>query len=176
MKMLILVALVGLTGSALAAAATGTTEILQQRTADGRLLLTDRPAAGAKTERSWQVEREDPAAARQRAIDVKAEANLVSERVQRMLDQQRRDDDAQRMRLYDRDRMSALDAQDGISYGYGGGGWATPFRGSRFTGLPIGDVGIMDPTGTRGENRHHGGHGGHGGHGKPSESGSHGSH
>ena len=44
-------------------------------------------SAGAKTERTWQVEREDPAAARQRAIDVKAEANLVTERVQRMLDQ-----------------------------------------------------------------------------------------
>lgn len=179
MNKLILVALLGLSGSALAAAATGTTEILQQRTADGRLLLTDHPAAGAKTERSWQVEREDPAAARQRAIDVKAEANLVSERIQRMLDH----DDAQRTRQaslqYDRDRMSALDAQDGVTYGYGygGGGWATPFRGSRFTGLPVGDVGIMDPTGTRGENRHHGhGHDGHGGHGKPSGSGSRGSH
>ena len=32
-----------------------TTKILQQRTPDGRILLTDQPLRGAKTERSWQV-------------------------------------------------------------------------------------------------------------------------
>ena len=41
-------------------------------------------------------------------------------------------------------------AQDGVSYGYaGGGGWATPFRASRHPGPRVGDAGIMDPTGTR---------------------------
>jgi hypothetical protein len=126
MQKLLAVALLGFVcagpaGAAVAAPAT--VQILQQRTADGSLLLTDRPAPGAKTERSWQVQREDPAAARQRAIDVKAEANLVSERVQRMLDRQRRDDDAQRMRLeslqLDGDRAAAYDQQDGITYGIG---------------------------------------------------------
>jgi hypothetical protein len=157
------------------AAATEATQVLQQRTADGRLLLTDRPAPGAKTERSWQIEREDPAAARQRALDVKAEATLVAERVQRMLEQQqqqRADDDAQRMRMaglqLERDRLAGLNAQDGISYGYGnvyGGGWpAVPFRASRHPGPRVGDVGIMDPTGTRRMG------GRHGGRGKPSGS------
>ena len=106
-----------------------------------------RPAPGAKTERSWQVSAPDRAAERQRAIDVKAEANLVSERIQRSLDNQRRaDDEAQRMRLaylqLERDRMAAQGAQDGISYGYAGGyGWPTPFRASRKPGLPVGDTG-----------------------------------
>ena len=140
------------------AAATEATQVLQQRTADGRLLLTDRPAPGAKTERSWQIEREDPAAARQRALDVKAEASLVAERVQRLLDrqqQQRADDDAQRMRLaalqLERDRLAGLTAQDGVSYGnvYGGAWPVVPFRASRHPGPRVGDVGIMDPTGTR---------------------------
>lgn len=99
------------------AAATSST-IVQQRTSDGSILLTDRPLAGAKTERSWQVYIEDPVAARQRAIDVKAEANLVSERVQRAIEQQRRADlDAERLRLsrLDVDRGSA--AYDGDGYG-----------------------------------------------------------
>jgi hypothetical protein len=146
------------------AAAEATTKILQQRTADGSILLTDQPSPGAKTERTWQVNAQDRAAERQRAIDVKAEANLVSERIQRSLDNQRRaDDEAQRMRLaylqLERDRAAA-GAQDGISYGYAGGyGWPTPFRASRSTGLPVGDTGVMDPTGTRGMGGHRGDHG-----------------
>jgi hypothetical protein len=155
-------------------AAAETTKILQQRTPDGSILLTDQPSPGAKTERSWQVSAPDRAAERQRAIDVKAEANLVSERVQRSIDSQRRaDDEAQRMRLaylqLERDRMGAPGAQDGIGYGYAGGyGWPTPFRASRKPGLPVGDTGVMDPTGTRGE-----GH--RGGQARPKGSGSPGS-
>ena len=158
------------------AAATEATQVLQQRTADGRLLLTDRPAPGAKTERSWQLEREDPAAARQRALDVKAEASLVAERVQRMLEQQqqqRADDDAQRMRLaslrLERDRLAGLTAQDDISYGnvYGGAWPMVPFRASRHPGPRVGDVGIMDPTGTRRMGARHGGHGNPSGSGSP---------
>ena len=160
------------------AAAEATTKILQQRTPDGSILLTDQPSPGAKTERTWQVNPQDRAAERQRAIDVKAEANLVSERIQRSLDSQRRaDDDAQRMRLaylqLERDRAAAMSAQDGVSYGYAGGyGWPTPFRASRKPGLPVGDTGVMDPTGTRGEGLR-GGNGG--GHAKPKGSGSPGS-
>ncbi len=155
------------------AAAEATTQILQQRTRDGSILLTDHAAPGAATERSWQVRAEDPAAARQRAIDVKAEANLVTERIQRSIEsQQRADDEAQRLRLasfqleHDRSAMP-----DGVSYGYAGGsGWATPFRASRFPGPRVGDVGIIDLTGTRGMDGRHRGHRGggrHGGPGKP---------
>lgn len=157
------------------AAAEATTKILQQRTPDGGILLTDQPSPGAKTERSWQVSVPDRAAERQRAIDVKAEANLVSERIQRSIDNQRRaEDEAQRMRLaylqLERDRLAMLGAQDGISYGYAGGyGWTTPFRASRKPGLRVGDTGVMDPTGTRGENVKGGGHA------KPKGSGSPGS-
>jgi len=155
------------------AAAEATTKILQQRTPDGSILLTDQPSPGAKTERSWQVTGQDRAAERQRAIDVKAEANLVSERIQRSIDSQRRaDDEAQRMRLaylqLERDRAATTGAQDGISYGYAGGyGYPTPFRASRHPGPRIGDTGIMDPTGTRGE-------GSRGPHAKPKGSGSRG--
>jgi hypothetical protein len=176
MHKLLAVAFIAASCAGPAGAATAeATQVLQQRTADGRLLLTDRPAPGARTERSWQIEREDPAAARQRALDIKAEANLVAERVQRMLDQQRQqraDDDAQRMRLaalqLERDRLTGLNAQDDISYGNAyGGGWAVvPFRASRHPGPRVGDVGIMEPTGTRRMV------GRPAGHGKPTGSGS----
>jgi hypothetical protein len=174
------IVLLAVAGSLPSLAAAEATKILQQRTPDGSILLTDQPSPGAKTERSWHVNVSDRAAERQRAIDVKAEANLVSERIQRSIDSQRRaDDEAQRTRLayaqLERDRMAALSTQDGISYGYAGGvGWATPFRASRQPGLRVGDTGVMDPTGTRGEGRHNG-RGGHGGHDKPSEPKSRGS-
>ena len=162
MRYVAALALVAVASSLPSLGAAETTKILQQRTPDGSILLTDQPSPGAKTERSWQVAPQDRAAERQRAIDVKAEANLVSERIQRSIDSQRRaDDEAQRMRLaslaLERDRLGA---QDGIGYGYAvGGGWPVPFRASRHPGLPVGDVGIMDPTGTRGERGHRGDHG-----------------
>ncbi len=85
-------------GPLLAEAAAATTEIIQQRTSDGRVLLTDRPSAGAKTERSWRLAAEDPAAARRRALDVQVEAQIVSERVERRIAMQQRllDEDMQR--------------------------------------------------------------------------------
>jgi hypothetical protein len=176
MRQLAALALLAVAGSLPSlAAAESTTRILQQRTPDGSILLTDQPSAGAKTERSWQVSTPDRAAERQRAIDVKAEANLVSERIQRSIDSQRRaDDEAQRMRLaylqLERDRQAMAGAQDGVSYGYAGGyGYPTPFRASRHPGPRIGDTGIMDPTGTRGE-------GARGPHAKPKGSGSRGNH
>ncbi len=103
MRTIVLLAVAALAGGPLLAAAeaAATTEILQQRTADGRILLTDRPSAGAKTERSWRMEAEDPAAARRRALDVKVEAQLVSERIERRIAQQERllDEDMQRRSL-----------------------------------------------------------------------------
>jgi hypothetical protein len=173
MRYLTALALVAVATSLPSLAAAETTKILQQRTPDGSILLTDQPSPGAKTERSWQVSSPDRAAERQRAIDVKAEANLVSERIQRSLDSQRRaDDEAQRMRLayaqLERDRAATPGTQDGMGYasGYAGGyGWPTPFRASRHPGLRVGDTGVMDPTGTRGE-------GFRPGHAKPKGSGS----
>jgi hypothetical protein len=154
------------------AAAEATTKILQQRTPDGSILLTDQPSPGAKTERSWQVTGQDRAAERQRAIDVKAEANLVSERIQRSIDSQRRADDEARMRL------AYLQMERDPRRGAGHAGRhrlrlrrrlrrPIPFRASRHPGLPVGDIGIMDPTGTRGEMFR-------GGHAKPRGSGSRG--
>ncbi len=51
MRSILLLAVAALAGapSLATAAAAATTEIIQQRTADGRVLLTDRPSAGAKT-------------------------------------------------------------------------------------------------------------------------------
>jgi len=178
MRYIAALALVAVASSLPSLAAAETTKILQQRTPDGSILLTDQPSPGAKTERSWQVAPQDRAAERQRAIDVKAEANLVSERIQRSIDSQRRaDDEAQRMRLaslaLERDRQAGLAAQDGYGYGYAvGGGWPVPFRASRHPGLPVGDTGIMDPTGTRGER---GQRGQRGDHGKPNRPTPHGS-
>ena len=86
-------------------------QIYQQRAADGRIVLTDRPSATAVTERTWQVERDDPAAAQRRADDVRREADTVSERVQRRIDAQERyaaESDLERMRLAQREREFQL--------------------------------------------------------------------
>ena len=112
---------------------------------------------GAKTERVVAGQRPGPAAERQRAIDVKAEANLVSERIQRSHRQpaprrrrsathapglppararsSRDDRRARRHQLRLRRRLRLPDA----------------LPASRHPGPRIGDTGIMDPTGTRGE-------------------------
>ena len=86
-------------------------QIYQQRAADGRIVLTDRPSPTAVTERTWQVERDDPAAAQRRASDVRREADAVSERVQRRIDAQERyaaENDLERMRLAQREREFQL--------------------------------------------------------------------
>jgi hypothetical protein len=59
--------------------------IYQQRTADGRTLLTDRPVAGAVTQRTWQTTPEDAAAAQQRREEARLEALAVNERIERQL-------------------------------------------------------------------------------------------
>jgi hypothetical protein len=113
-----------------AGAAAGTTQVVQQRLSDGRILLTDQPVRGATTERSWDVQVDDPAAARQRAAAVSAEAAQVSERIQRMIEQDRRADIER-----ERTRLAALamaqqqqqrDDEPGyyggvVPYGYGTG-------------------------------------------------------
>jgi hypothetical protein len=98
-------------------------QIYQQRDADGHIVLTDRPAAKSVTERTWQMNREDPAAAQQRALEVKREADAVSERVQRSIEAQLRrsaEEDLMRMRLAMVERQSEASYDDGddIAYGY----------------------------------------------------------
>ena len=84
-------------------------QIYQQRAADGSIVLTDRPSASALTERTWQLQHEDPVAAQQRARDVRNEAQIVSERIARQLEaQQRRATDDDRMRM----RVARLDNDD----------------------------------------------------------------
>jgi predicted membrane chloride channel (bestrophin family) len=63
--------------------------IYQQRTADGRIVLTDRPLAGAVTQRTWQTAPEDADAARQRREEARLEALAVNERIQRQLEAER---------------------------------------------------------------------------------------
>jgi hypothetical protein len=65
--------------------------IYQQRTADGRTLLTDRPVADAVTQRTWQTAPEDADAARQRREEARLEALAVNERIQRQLEAERED-------------------------------------------------------------------------------------
>ena len=120
MRTFVLLAVAALAGGPLLAQAAATTEILQQRTSDGRILFTDRPSAGAKTERSWRMEAEDPVAARRRALDVKVEAQLVSERIERRMELQQRllDEEMQRRdHALERDRRIGYD-NDG-AYGDG---------------------------------------------------------
>ena len=103
-------------------------QVYLQRTGDGRVILTDRPLDGAKTERTWQVEREDAAAARARSDNVHREAEAVAERIARRMEM-----DELRLQRDDQ-RRYALRAQDAMTddtgayplaypgaYGYAGG-------------------------------------------------------
>lgn len=129
----VVLASLALTGAdAFAASAAAPTQIYQQRAADGRVVLTDRPSATDVTERAWRIEPEDADAARQRALDVKAEAQAVSERIQRGIDGRRlAEDDARRDRIARAERAElqrprAIDlSPDDI--GFEGGSYFTPY-------------------------------------------------
>jgi hypothetical protein len=116
------------------------TRVFLQRTSDGRVILTDRQLDGARTERTWQVEREDPAAARARSERVHRDAEAVAERIERRLAMQElqaeRHDLARREAAL-RDEEAAGDTQLGtgtvIYPGYGGnlvGPFGRSLRGS----------------------------------------------
>jgi len=77
-----------LAGTAGSARADADTRVFQQRLADGRVVLSDRPIEGVAVQRSWQIAREDPQAARQRSENVRREAEQVAERIQRRLDRE----------------------------------------------------------------------------------------
>jgi len=117
-----------------AAAAESKGQIYQQRAADGRIVLTDRPSATAVTERTWQVDREDPAEAQQRAQDVRREAEAVSERVQRRIDAQERLAAADQERAWQTQQRDPQMARydDGFYYPYASAG-GYPNRPFRFT-------------------------------------------
>ncbi|MEO7058026.1 MAG: hypothetical protein ABI281_12490 [Caldimonas sp.] len=103
-------ALVG--ADAFAASTPAPTQVYQQRSADGRTVLTDHPSAIDVTERAWRIEPEDADAARQRGLDLKAEAQAVSERIQRGIDGRRlAEDDARRDRVA-RSEREAHDERD----------------------------------------------------------------
>jgi hypothetical protein len=88
--------------------ATAAPQIYQQRTADGRVVLTDRPLDGAQTQRTWAVWHEDPGAARERSEKLRLEAQAVSERIQRRIDlQEQRADQIELDRL----RLSLAEAR-----------------------------------------------------------------
>ena len=94
------------------AAAQRETRIYQQRDAYGNLILTDRPAAGAQTERAWRFAPEDAEAARERREQALREVQAINERFDRQLAQQRQHEhemELARLRLAE-ERMR-LDAQ-----------------------------------------------------------------
>ena len=93
-------------------------QIFQQRAADGRIVLTDRPSATAVTERTWQVDREDKEAAKQRAVDVRKEADAVSERIARRMEAQERLLAAEQERMAQRQREQQMARyDDDVGYG-----------------------------------------------------------
>ena len=156
--------LAGLIVALPAAAAEQKGQIYQQRAADGRIVLTDRPSATAVTERTWQVDREDREAAHQRALDVRKEADAVSERIQRRMEAQDRLLAAEQERLAQqrmRDQQVAR-YDDGSYYPgyYAPSGYVNqPFR-YRNTEPPFFEVGTHKNRFTPPPKRSHHGSGG----------------
>jgi hypothetical protein len=108
LRPILIAAFIGSIASTAWAETPKTSQIYLQRGADGRSVLTDRPSANAVTERTWQVDREDPVAAQQRALEVQRQADAVTLRVQRAIDaQQQRASDEMLMRM----RLAQLEHQ-----------------------------------------------------------------
>jgi hypothetical protein len=94
------------------------TQIYQQRTADGAIVLTDRPQAGAITQRTWQTVPEDVAAGRQRREQARLEALAVDQRIQRQIDAEvERDHELTLARLRLADAQARRDAERALAYG-----------------------------------------------------------
>jgi hypothetical protein len=112
---------------ALGASDAAGTQVLLQRTPDGRVILTDRPLDGATTQRTWQVPREDAAAARDRSERMRAEADAVSERISRRMlaeEEMAARRETERLRLAALETRREAEMQDpGYGYGYWGGGY-----------------------------------------------------
>ena len=94
-------------------------EIYQQRTPDGRIVLSDHPVEGAQVQRTWHTWHEDPEVARERRMRMQREADAVSERIRRRIELQqqaaaRSEADRLRMALVEaeRDAQRARDERD----------------------------------------------------------------
>ncbi|MDL2338402.1 MAG: hypothetical protein QFE16_11220 [Pseudomonadota bacterium] len=96
-----------------AAAADVGRAVYQQRGADGKVLLTDRPAAGLATERRWRIDpAEDAASAAERREASRMQADRVTERIQRSIDRQQvLDNQLQIEQLRSRQAADALAAE-----------------------------------------------------------------
>ena len=66
--------------------ARGGAPIYQQRSPDGRIVLTDHPEAGAMTQRTWQILPDDADAARERREQARLEAIAVHRRIQHRIE------------------------------------------------------------------------------------------
>jgi len=66
----------------------GTLRIVLQRTEDGRMLLTDRPVPGARTERSWTVPASYTSAAPEPGLETDPEPAFGTGRIPRHIDPQ----------------------------------------------------------------------------------------
>jgi len=109
----------------------GETRIYQQRDANGRIVLTDRPIPGAVTQRTWQSTPEDAAAAARRREQARLDAQATSERIQRQLDAERQRDlelSLARARLAAAERTAQAEAaaRPVTVYPYGDGAGYTP--------------------------------------------------
>ncbi|HZV93636.1 MAG TPA: hypothetical protein VFF72_10500 [Caldimonas sp.] len=116
-----------LAAGSVAAETSKTSQIYLQRQADGSAVLTDHPSANALTERVWKMDREDPIAARERAAEVRREADAVSLRVQRSIEsQQRLASEVDALRLAAQQRQDVADddsAVGGVIVPLGDGGF-----------------------------------------------------
>ena len=70
----------------------GGSPIYQQRTPDGRIVLTDRPETGSMTQRTWQTHPDDADATRERREQARLESIAVHRRIQYQLDRERQRD------------------------------------------------------------------------------------
>lgn len=89
--------------------------IVQQRLPDGRIVLTDRPLAGAETLRQWRFEPEDASertAAEARRAAAQRESEAVTARIARQLERQGELDLQRELAWAAQDRSDRVLAQD----------------------------------------------------------------
>lgn len=94
--------------AASAASASGRT-VYVQRDAHGKAVYTDRPTPGLATERQWSLEAEDAEAAATRREASRQQADRVTERIQRTLDQEQ-----QRLNELQIEQLRAQQAADAL--------------------------------------------------------------
>ena len=114
-------------------------EVYQQRLPDGSVVLSDHPVAGAQIQRTWQTWQEDPAIARERLERrerMQREAQAVSERIQRGIDQReqaaaRSENERLRFALSEAERdveRARAELSEGTAVWWPGTGWHSSVR------------------------------------------------